>query len=85
MSVFNRLTMQTMMYYALVTFAFVQISLDPTYPPCPLYENTTIIEQPVDFTTLDDKYVNAATSFIKRESGKPFTYMAKYYDSSNNC
>ena len=60
-----------------IIIVILQISLaaclDSSYSPCPLYENTTIIEQPVNFLTLHDKYVSAATSFIKRESGKGIT------------
>ena len=45
---------------------------------CPLYKDTDIIEQPVDLTTLADKYSEAATSFIKENAGKNpfFLYMA---------
>ena len=40
---------------------------------CPLYENTDIIQQPVDLTTLAEKYSQAATGFIKDNAGKnPF-------------
>ena len=45
---------------------------------CPLYENTDIIQQPVDLTTLAEKYSQAATGFIKDNAGKNpfFLYMA---------
>ena len=46
----------------------------PSDAPCPLYENTTIIEQPASFLTLHDKYVSAATSFIKDQSGNSEVY-----------
>ena len=38
--------------------------------PCPLFENSTIIQQPADFTTLAATYTNAATAFIRKNSGK---------------
>ena len=63
------ITVQTLISLVLHV-TFVQFSLDPTNPPCPLYENTTIIEQPVNLITLHDKYVDAAKSFIKRTSGE---------------
>ena len=47
--------------------------------PCPLYHNTTIVEQPADYTHLSENYSIAATSFIKRnvDAGQPFfLYMA---------
>jgi arylsulfatase A len=37
--------------------------------PCPLFENTRIIKQPADFTTLTANYTNAATSFIQKNAG----------------
>ena len=45
---------------------------------CPVFENTDIIEQPVQFTTLAERYSNAATGFIKANAGKNpfFLYMA---------
>jgi arylsulfatase A len=36
--------------------------------PCPLFENTRIIKQPADFTTLTANYTNAATSFIQKNA-----------------
>ena len=49
-----------------------------SYSGCPVFENTDIIEQPVDFLTLAKRYSNAATGFIKANAGKSpfFFYMA---------
>ena len=47
--------------------------------PCPLFENTDIIQQPADFTHLAVKYSNAATGFIKSNAASKtpfFLYMA---------
>jgi hypothetical protein len=33
--------------------------------PCPFYVNATIVEQPTALLTIDDKYVDAAVSFIE--------------------
>ena len=48
------------------------------FTSCPLYKDTDIIEQPVDLTTLAEKYSEAATDFIKENAGKNpfFLYMA---------
>ena len=46
--------------------------------PCPIFENTDILQQPADMTTLAERYSNAATGFIKANAGKTpfFLYMA---------
>ncbi|XP_077990529.1 arylsulfatase A-like [Glandiceps talaboti] len=46
----------------------------PGYTSCPLYHNTTIFEQPVDLTTLTERYSNEARDFISKnaQAGKPF-------------
>ena len=48
------------------------------YSGCPVFENDEIIQQPVDFTKLAEKYSNAATGFIRANAGKNpfFFYMA---------
>ena len=69
----------------LIHYCICTIALDPTHPPCPLYKNTAIIEQPVDLVTLHDKYANAATNFIRRESGKNGTYLVKIMTVIVNC
>ena len=69
----------------LINIAFCIIALDPSNPPCPLYKNTAIIEQPVNLVTLHDKYANAATNFIRRESGKNGTYLVKIMTVIVNC
>ena len=48
------------------------------YSGCPVFENADIIEQPVNFLTLAERYSNAATGFIKANAGKNpfFLYMA---------
>ncbi|XP_065827553.1 arylsulfatase A-like [Oscarella lobularis] len=48
--------------------------------PCPLFENSTIIQQPADFTTLAATYTNAATAFIRKnsESDQPFFLYVAY-------
>ena len=49
-------------------------SCDPTYTKCPLYENTTIVEQPVDLLSLDERYAQHAKDWIsEKAAGKsPF-------------
>ena len=52
---------------------------DRAYSPCPLFENTNILQQPADFTHLAEKYSNAATGFIRSnaQTNTPFfLYMA---------
>jgi len=44
----------------------------PQMPPCPLYQDEQIIEQPVDLTTLTKRYTDFAEEFILRESAEPF-------------
>ena len=46
--------------------------------PCPVFENTEILQQPADMTTLAERYSNAATGFIKANAKKNpfFLYMA---------
>jgi arylsulfatase A len=47
--------------------------------PCPLFENTTIIQQPADLLTITQTYINASTSFIHTTAAKDvpfFLYMA---------
>ena len=40
------------------------IGCQPSWAPCPLFANTTIVQQPVDLPTLSDAYAAAASSFI---------------------
>jgi arylsulfatase A len=55
---------------------YPNITCDPVAPytceegmtACPVFSNTTIIEQPADFLTLHERYTNAAVSFIKQQS-----------------
>ena len=49
-----------------------------SFSGCPVFENMDIIQQPVDFTTLAEKYSNAANGFIRANAGKDpfFLYMA---------
>ena len=54
--------------------------------PCPFYVNATIVEQPTALLTLDDKYVNATTAFIRSHAigrsraGKGFfVYFASHH------
>ena len=51
---------------------------NPSFVSCPVFENTKIIEQPADLTSLSSKYLNAATGFISANAGKNpfFLYMA---------
>ena len=44
--------------------------LGETLTACPVFSNSTIIEQPANFLTLHEGYTNSATSFIKQQSGK---------------
>ncbi|CAL4097636.1 unnamed protein product, partial [Meganyctiphanes norvegica] len=46
----------------------------PRFVSCPLYSNTTIVEQPVDLPSLTQKYVDHAKNFIQRSNadGEPF-------------
>ena len=37
---------------------------------CPIFENSTIIQQPADLLTIHQTYVDAATMFIKKKAGK---------------
>ncbi|XP_065827633.1 arylsulfatase A-like [Oscarella lobularis] len=48
--------------------------------PCPLFENSKIVKQPADFTTLTATYTNAATGFINQnaEAKKPFFLYMPY-------
>eukprot|EP00118_Oscarella_pearsei_P022434 m.259563 g.259563 ORF g.259563 m.259563 type:complete len:513 (+) comp40423_c1_seq7:3494-5032(+) len=48
--------------------------------PCPLFENSKIMVQPADFTTLTATYTNAATGFISKnaEAKKPFFLYMPY-------
>ena len=44
------------------------------FPPLPLMENETVLEQPVDLSLLSEKYLQAATSFIETnaKANKPW-------------
>ena len=46
--------------------------------PCPIFENSDILQQPADYTTLSKRYSTAATGFIKENAGNNpfFLYMA---------
>ena len=48
--------------------------------PLPLIANETVLEQPVDFNTLNRKYTDAATAFIKRAAADttPFLLYLAY-------
>jgi arylsulfatase A len=51
----------------------------PMFVSCPLYENLDIIEQPVKFTTLDERMFSSATNYIKKQASSKtpfFLYMA---------
>lgn len=50
------------------------ISCQPTWAPCPLFENQTIVQQPADLLTLSSAYVRAGRDFIRRSvnRGVPF-------------
>ena len=50
------------------------ISCQPDWAPCPLYENTTIIQQPPNYLTLSQQYVRAANRVMTSAStqGVPF-------------
>jgi arylsulfatase A len=37
--------------------------------PCPVFENTDIVQQPADLLSLTATYIDAATSFIKTKAG----------------
>eukprot|EP00937_MAST-01D_sp_MAST-1D-sp2_P001286 g1286.t1 len=51
--------------------------------PCPLYVNATIVQQPTPLLSLDDKYVAAATAFIRKHAGAAappfFMYFASHH------
>ncbi|XP_041456450.1 arylsulfatase A-like isoform X2 [Lytechinus variegatus] len=49
-------------------------SCKQNFSPCPLYNGTTIIEQPIDLMTLDEKYATQARRAIRKsvDAGKPF-------------
>ena len=40
--------------------------------PLPLYQNTTVIEQPANLDTLTQRYTDQAVSFIAQSKGSPF-------------
>lgn len=49
--------------------------------PLPLYNDTTIIEQPLDFETATDRFTQQGIDFISRqvEANTPFFLMMSYY------
>ncbi|XP_030847610.1 arylsulfatase A-like [Strongylocentrotus purpuratus] len=49
-------------------------SCKQNFSPCPLYNGTTIIEQPIDLMTLDEKYATQARKAIRKSVNgeKPF-------------
>ena len=49
--------------------------------PLPLYNNTEIIEQPLDFATATERFTNEGISFINRHEREdsPFFLMMSYY------
>ena len=54
------------------------------YVPCPLFENSEILQQPADFLKLTSAYVNAATSFIKTKTGEyTLEHNVSHFRSSN--
>jgi arylsulfatase A len=50
------------------------IKCSPTFAPCPVFENETIVEQPANLLTLASQYVKAASNFMEKAvaSNKPF-------------
>ncbi|PIK51048.1 putative arylsulfatase A-like [Apostichopus japonicus] len=59
-----------------------QGNCQPQYVHCPLFANTTIVEQPVDLLTLDAKYAALATDFIRfnaQEQTPFFLYYAFHH------
>eukprot|EP00662_Eupelagonemidae_sp_cell21_P040786 gene40786-65561_t len=48
----------------------------PTWTPCAVYANRSIVEQPVEMRTLSERYVAAAAAFIHRAAAasRPFFY-----------
>lgn len=73
--------------------------LDVTYPGVPLYYNGSIIEQPVNQTSLSQRYAAMAAKFIKNKQDKrpfllyaalthmhvPLLYMDQFKNKSTNC
>ena len=55
------------MMFILSCIIFVYVFTDDT--PCPLYENDTIIKQPVDLLKLSETYSTTATNFINEMAG----------------
>lgn len=52
---------------------------DKRYVQCPLFANTTIVEQPVNLLTLDDQYTEQATKWISDKATEKtpfFLYLA---------
>ncbi|XP_070577434.1 arylsulfatase A-like isoform X1 [Ptychodera flava] len=47
---------------------------DTRFTSCPIFQNSTIVEQPADYTTIAQKYSMEGRNFIARnaKSGKPF-------------
>ena len=55
----------------------------PEFVSCPLYDGETIIEQPVDFLTVTDRYTDRGISFIRENSRKsqPFLLFMSYHQT----
>ncbi|XP_077990518.1 uncharacterized protein LOC144444838 [Glandiceps talaboti] len=51
---------------------------DLYYPGCPLYKDDKIIEQPTDFTVLEEKYIQQATTFISTNAAKKTPFFLYY-------
>ncbi|XP_070577428.1 arylsulfatase A-like [Ptychodera flava] len=51
---------------------------DLYYTGCPLFKDDKIIEQPTDFTKLEDKYIEHATNFIASSASKGTPFFLYY-------
>ncbi len=54
------------------------IPCSPTWAPCPVFENTTIVQQPADLLTLSAQYVRAAQGFIERAVARSAPFLLYY-------
>jgi arylsulfatase A-like enzyme/sucrose-6-phosphate hydrolase SacC (GH32 family) len=50
------------------------------YPPLPLIENETVIEQEPDQSTLTDRYTERAVAFIRQQKDRPFFLFMSHMD-----
>eukprot|EP00004_Rigifila_ramosa_P014730 TRINITY_DN3373_c0_g1_i1.p1 TRINITY_DN3373_c0_g1~~TRINITY_DN3373_c0_g1_i1.p1 ORF type:complete len:499 (+),score=104.66 TRINITY_DN3373_c0_g1_i1:161-1498(+) len=51
------------------------------FPPVPLVENTTIIEQPVNMDTLTDRYTQKAVDFLESDHTSPFFLFVAHHEA----